>query len=69
MGVLMLGVAGVVLSCLLQVTVGGGPVYCQPGQVQTLAAGDVASKRASLGGSCTPMTSAVAVVRCCADYR
>lgn len=32
----MLGtVAGVVLSCLmLQVAVGGGPVYCQPGQVR-----------------------------------
>ena len=29
----MLGVAGAVLS-LLQVAVGGGPVYCQPGQVR-----------------------------------
>ena len=42
---------------------------CQPGQVQTLAAADVASKRGSLGGSCTSMTSAAAAVRCCADYR
>ena len=31
---MMFGVAGLVLSSLLQVAFGGGPVYCQPGQVR-----------------------------------
>jgi hypothetical protein len=42
---------------------------CQPGSVRTVAASDAASQRDSLTGKCTPIVSAAAAVKCCADRR